>query len=84
MLLKYLKSDVGKLVLEKITSGSAVSVIGANKLKSIEIPDYDISLMKSIGDRIKKNESEYKIKLAELKENFDIENQRIMQELGIE
>lgn len=83
VLFKYLTSKVGELVLENITSGSSVRVIGANKLNKIKIPDYDVDLMEEIGDRIITNEIEYQSKLEELEDNFNIEDKRIKEALDL-
>ena len=84
VLLKYLESKVGKLVLENISSGSTVMVIGANNLSNIEIPDYDSGTLESIGDRIKDNELQYNKKLNELNKKFEKENQEIINQLKLD
>lgn len=83
VLLKYLESEIGKLVLQNVATGSSIMVMNAGQLSGIEIPDYDMDVLESVGKRIKKNESEYKLKLNELKKQFENENRKIIKELKI-
>ncbi len=83
VLSKYLNSKIGKLVLENITTGSAIMVMNAKKLNEIEIPDYDNDFLESVGKRIKKNEIEYKSNLKELKRLYKEEDQALIDELGV-
>lgn len=83
VLKKYLESEIGKLVLENVTTGTTIKVINASKLETIEIPDYDLETIKTMGFRIKKNEQIYYQKIRDAKEYFKAENQEIMKELNI-
>ena len=83
VLVKYLQSDIGRLVLEKITTGATIKVINASKLENIEIPAYDYELIKKLGNRIKENELKFKERIKEAKEIYDLENEEIMRLLKL-
>lgn len=83
VLKKYLESEIGRLVLENVTTGTTIKVINASKLETIEIPDYDLKTIQTIGSRIKKNEQTYYQKIREAKEDFEAQNQEIMKELKL-
>ena len=83
VLLKYLKSEIGKLVLERVTTGAGVKVINASKLGNIEIPDYDLETCIKIGDRIKRSVLEYRQSIETAREKFEKEEQEISKELGV-
>lgn len=83
VLKKYLESEIGRLVLENVTTGTTIKVINASKLETIEIPDYDLETIQSIGSRIKKNEQVFYQKIREANEHFESENQEIMKELKL-
>jgi len=72
------------MVLENVTTGSTIKVINASKLETIEIPDYDLKIVQSIGARIKKNEQTYYQKINDAKDQLDAENQKIMKELKLQ
>lgn len=83
VLKKYLESEIGRLVLENVTTGTTIKVINASKLETIEVPDYDLETIQTMGARIKKNEQTYYQKIREAKENFEAQNQEIMKELNL-
>ncbi|KAB3536277.1 N-6 DNA methylase [Alkaliphilus pronyensis] len=83
VLKKYLESEIGRLVLENVTTGTTIKVINASKLETIEVPDYDLETIQTIGARIKKNEQTYYQKIREAKEDFEAQNQEIMKELKL-
>ena len=83
VLLKYLKSEIGKLVLDRVTTGAGVKVINASKLGNIEIPAYDLEKCTQIGERIKRSILEYRQSIETAKEKFEKEEQEIRKELGI-
>lgn len=83
VLLKYLKSEIGKLVLDRVTTGAGVKVINASKLGNIEIPAYDLEKCTQIGERIKRSILEYRQSIETSKEKFEKEEQEIRKELGI-
>ena len=83
VLKKYLESEIGRLVLENVTTGTTIKVINASKLETIEIPDYDLKTIQTIGSRIKKNEQTYYQKIREAKEDYEAQNQEIMKELKL-
>lgn len=83
VLLKYLKSEIGKLVLDRVTTGAGVKVINASKLGNIEIPDYDLEKCIKLGDRIKRSVLEYRQSIETAREKFEKEEQEISKELGI-
>ena len=83
VLLKYLKSEIGKLVLDRVATGAGVKVINASKLGNIEIPDYDLETCIKIGDRIKRSVLEYRQSIETAREKFEKEEQEISKELGV-
>lgn len=83
VLKKYLESEIGRLVLENVTTGTTIKVINASKLETIEVPDYDLETIQTMGARIKKNEQTYYQKIREAKEDFEAQNQEIMKELKL-
>ncbi len=83
VMLKYLKSKIGKLVLDRVTTGAGVKVINASKLGNIKIPDYDLEKCLKIGERIKRSVLEYRKSLETAKKKFEMEEQEISKELGI-
>ena len=84
VLAKYLQSDIGRLVLENITTGATIKVINASKLENIEIPAYEYELIKRLGSRIKENELKLKARIKEAKETYNSENQKIMRLLKLD
>jgi len=84
VLAKYLQSDIGRLVLENITTGATIKVINASKLENIEIPAYEYELIKRLGSRIKENELKLKARIKEAKEMYNSENQKIMRLLKLD
>ena len=83
VLLKYLKSEIGKLVLDRVTTGAGVKVINASKLGNIEIPDYDLEKCLKIGERIKRSVLEYRQGIEAARKKFEVEEQEIGKELGL-
>ena len=81
VLLKYLKSDLGKLVLESVTTGAGVRIINASKLGNIEIPNYDVEKCLQIGERIKASSLDYHKKIEAAKKKLELENKEIDKEL---
>ena len=82
VLLKYLKSDLGRLVLDSVTTGAGVRIINASKLGNIEIPDYDTEKCMQLGDRIKSATLEYQKKIDAAKKKLEAEEKEINKELG--
>lgn len=82
VLLKYLRSDLGRLVLDSVTTGAGVRIINASKLGNIEIPDYDIEKCLNLGDRIKSATLDYKKKIDAAKKKLEAEEKEISKELG--
>jgi type I restriction-modification system DNA methylase subunit len=83
VLKKYLQSEIGRLVLESVTTGTTIKVINASKLETIEIPDYDLETIQSMGSRIKKNEQAYYQKIRAAKECFEAKNLEIIKEMKL-
>lgn len=82
VLLKYLKSDLGRLVLDSVTTGAGVRIINASKLGNIEIPEYDTEKCLQLGDRIKTATLEYQKKIDAAKKKLEAEEREISKELG--
>ena len=82
VLLKYLRSDLGRLVLDSVTTGAGVRIINASKLGNIEIPDYDTEKCMQLGDRIKSATLEYQKKIDAAKKKLEAEEKEINKELG--
>jgi len=82
VLMKYLKSELGKLVLESIATGAGIRVINASKLEGIRIPNYDVETCMKLGERIKASTLEYQKSIEAAKEKFAREEAAIKQELG--
>ena len=82
VLLKYLKSDLGRLVLDSVTTGAGVRIINASKLGNIEIPEYDTDKCLQICDRIKTATLEYQKKIDAAKKKLEAEEREISKELG--
>ena len=82
VLLKYLRSDLGRLVLDSVTTGAGVRIINASKLGNIEIPDYDTEKCLQLGDRIKSATLEYQKKIDAAKKKLEAEEKEISKELG--
>ncbi len=83
VLLKYLKSELGKLVLDSVTTGTGVRIINASKLGNIEIPKYDVEKCLQIGERIKASSLEYLKRIEAAKKKLELENKEIDKELEI-
>ena len=83
VLKKYLTSEIGRMVLDNITTGTTIKVINASKLETIEIPDYDYQMLETLGKRIKSNENEYKIKIDAAKKMYYDENAEIEKLLNL-
>lgn len=81
VLLKYLKSDLGTLILDNITTGSGIRNINASKLETIEIPDYGIEKCIEVGERIKLSTLKYKKKMEDAKKQFEHESKQFDKEL---
>lgn len=82
VLLKYLRSDLGRLVLDSVTTGAGVRIINASKLGNIEIPDYDTEKCLLLGDKIKSATLEYQKKIDAAKKKLEAEEKEISKELG--
>ena len=82
VLLKYLRSDLGRLVLDSVTTGAGVRIINASKLGNIEIPDYDTEKCLQLGDRIKSATLDYQKKVDAAKKKLEAEEKEISKELG--
>jgi type I restriction-modification system DNA methylase subunit len=82
VLLKYLRSDLGRLVLDSVTTGAGVRIINASKLGNIEIPDYDTEKCLQLGDKIKSATLEYQKKIDAAKKKLEAEDKEISKELG--
>lgn len=82
VLLKYLKSDLGRLVLDSVTTGAGVRIINASKLGNIEIPEYDTEKCLQLGDKIKSATLEYQKKIDAAKKKLEAEEKEISKELG--
>lgn len=83
VLLKYLRSELGRLVLDSVTTGTGVRIINASKLGNIEIPNYDVSKCLRIGERIKVSILEYQKRIEAAKKKLELENKEIDKELEI-
>lgn len=81
VLLKYLKSELGKLVLDSVTTGTGVRIINASKLGNIEIPNYGVEKCLLIGERIKATSLEYLKRIEAAKKKLELENKEIDKEL---
>ena len=81
VLLKFLKSELGKLVLDSVTTGTGVRIINASKLGNIEIPNYDEEKCLQIGERIKASSLEYLKRIEAAKKKLELENKEIDKEL---
>jgi type I restriction enzyme M protein len=82
VLLKYLKSELGRLVLESVSTGASIRIINASKLGNIEVPNYDFEKCLQIGERIKANNLEYRQRIETAKRKFEMEEREINKELG--
>lgn len=82
VLLKYLRSDLGRLVLDSVTTGAGVRIINASKLGNIEIPEYDTEKCLQLGDRIKSATLDYQKKIDAAKKKLEVEEKEISKELG--
>ena len=82
VLLKYLRSDLGRLVLDSVTTGAGVRIINASKLGNIEIPEYDTEKCLQLGDRIKSATLDYQKKIEAAKKKLEAEEKEINKELG--
>ncbi len=82
VLLKYLRSDLGRLVLDSVTTGAGVRIINASKLGNIEIPEYDTEKCLQLGDRIKSATLDYQKKIDAAKKKLEAEEKEINKELG--
>ena len=83
VLLKYLRSELGRLVLDSVTTGTGVRIINASKLGNIEIPNYDVVKCLQIGERIKASSLEYQKRIEAAKKKLELENKEIDKELEI-
>ena len=82
VLLKYLKSEIGRLVLERVTTGAGVKVINASKLGNVEIPNYDLEKCLKIGERVKTSVLEYRQSIEAARKKFEMEEREISKDLG--
>ena len=82
VLLKYLRSDLGRLVLDSVTTGAGVRIINASKLGNIEIPEYNTEKCLQLGDKIKSATLEYQKKIDAAKKKLEAEEKEISKELG--
>lgn len=82
VLLKYLRSDLGRLVLDSVTTGAGVRIINASKLGNIEISDYDVENCLNLGDRIKSATLDYRKKIDAAKKKLEAEEKEISKEMG--
>lgn len=83
VLAKYFNSDIGKLILENITTGTTIKVINASKLGNIEVPYYEKDILELAGNRIRQNQKEYKRRLQEAIEKYEAEEKSILEMLKL-
>lgn len=81
VLKKYLTSEIGRMVLDNITTGTTIKVINASKLETIEIPDIEFDKMMNIGKAIKENEESYFKIIKEAKLNYELNNTELLKAL---
>lgn len=83
VLLKYLKSDLGRMVLESVTTGAGVRIINASKLGSIKIPEFEVNKCLQMGEKIKLSTQEYMRQIQDAKRKYDEAEHEILEEMGL-
>lgn len=83
VLLKYLTSELGNLVLNNIATGTGIRIINIGKLEALEIPDYGTEKCLEIGEHIKKNHERYQKVVDDARMVFDEEDREIGLKLNL-
>lgn len=77
VLKKYFESELGQLMLESISSGTAVKVINARQLDNLQIPVFEKAVMDEVGQRIEDNIVSYHAAIEAATDKFDAEEKEI-------
>lgn len=81
VLLKYLKSDIGSLVVDNIATGTGIRIINTGNLEALRIPDYGTEKCLALGERIRVNLERYQEKVNEARRVFEMEEKMMVEEL---
>lgn len=77
VLKRYFESELGQLMLESISSGTAVKVINARQLENLQIPVFEKDVMDEVGQRIEDNIVSYHAAIEAATDKFDSEEKEI-------
>lgn len=84
ILLEFLRSEVGKRMLESIQTGTTITLINNKQLSRMEVPVYSKSMMDEIGGSIKKNQTTYKEKVKDAEQQYEGKRAELMMRLGLD
>lgn len=83
ILLEYLKSDIGKRMLESLQTGTTVTLINNKQLSRLEVPVYSKEMMEETGQAIKANRKIYQERLNLAEKEYKEKQAQLMVELGL-
>lgn len=84
VLVEFLKSDIGKRMLESIQTGTTITLINNKQLSRMEVPIYPKNQMDSIGEDIEYNLKTYKNRVREAEKEYKVNRNKLIKELGLD
>lgn len=69
-LYEYLCSDEGRLLLERLQTGTTIRVLSNTNLAKLNVPIYNKEMMESVGMQLKKNWTIYRSDLEQMTKEF--------------
>ncbi|OLS02593.1 N-6 DNA methylase [Tissierella creatinophila] len=83
ILVEFLKSKIGKRMLESIQTGTTVTLINNKQLSRMEVPVYSEKVMYEIGNAMEDNHKTYEHRIREAEREYEGKRKELMERLGI-
>ena len=84
ILVEFLKSEVGKRMLQSIQTGTTITLINNKQLSRMEVPVYPKNQMESIGEAIEYNQKTYNNRVREAEQEYKENRNKLIKELGLD
>lgn len=81
LLYEFLLSADGAKILESVQTGSTIKVLNISQLQHMRIPKYRSKEILQYGQKLKENELQYQRSLKALREEYDENRKKIMQQI---
>lgn len=83
ILVEFLKSSIGKKMLESIQTGTTITLINNKQLSRMEVPIYPRELMDEIGKDIEENQKIYEERIRDAENEYEENRARLIKKLGL-